>query len=135
MSSVTNVLAAVDIGTNSVHLVVARVDASAPAHLRRLDTPMVGRGRELDLIRQAFERTVDERNCHLFTLLGPAGIGKSRLVSSFVSDIGARATILRGRCLPYGEGITFWPLLEALPALGGAAAPVLERLAGSSDLF
>ena len=51
--------------------------------------------------------------CQLFTVLGVAGVGKSRLVAAFV-DEAHRATILRGRCLPYGEGITFYPLAEAL---------------------
>ena len=52
--------------------------------------------------------------CHLFTVLGAAGVGKSRLVAEFLDGLGERATVVRGRCLPYGEGITFWPLLEVV---------------------
>ncbi len=54
----------------------------------------------------------------LFTLLGPAGIGKSRLVADFLGRIGDGADVLRGRCLSYGEGITYWPLVEILVAIG-----------------
>ena len=61
-----------------------------------------------------------ESGCHLFTLLGTAGVGKSRLVAELLARLGETATILRGRCLHYGEGITFWPLIEALGPLGEA---------------
>ena len=81
---------------------------------RHLDAPMVGREREQSLLMRAFERTIADRSCQLFTIEGTAGIGKSRLMSAFVEVLGERATILRGRCLPYGDGITFYPLLEAL---------------------
>jgi tetratricopeptide (TPR) repeat protein len=73
---------------------------------------------------------VQESGCHLFTLLGVAGVGKSRLVSELLASIGDAATALSGRCLHYGEGITFWPLLEALSPAGEAAARVLEYLGG-----
>jgi tetratricopeptide (TPR) repeat protein len=75
---------------------------------------MVGRERELALLQGAFERTVNDRACQLFTVLGVGGVGKSRLMAAFVDELGDRATVLRGRCLPYGEGITFYPLAEAL---------------------
>ena len=58
------------------------------------------------------------RTCRLFTLLGPAGIGKSRLVADFLERVGDTADVLRGRCLSYGEGITYWPLVEILIAIG-----------------
>jgi hypothetical protein len=66
----------------------------------------------------------------LFTLLGVAGVGKSRLVSELLTLAGGEATVLSGRCLPYGEGITFWPMLEALSAVGEPARKVLEHLGG-----
>jgi class 3 adenylate cyclase/tetratricopeptide (TPR) repeat protein len=122
------------------------VRAGAPAFTRRLDSPMVGREREGGLLRQAFERSRDERACHLFTILGPAGIGKSRLVAELLKGIGAEATVVSGRCLPYGEGITYWPLLEILEALGRelelgspeetawAARKLLEEAAGRRPL-
>ena len=79
---------------------------------RRVDTPMVGRVRERRLLEQAFERSVADDGCHLFTVLGAAGVGKSRLVHDFLTQVRGEATVLRGRCLDYGEGITFWPLAE-----------------------
>ena len=88
---------------------------------RRLDSPMVGRERQLAQLRQAFEAAEGDAACQLFTLLGPAGVGKSRLVEEFVSDVGGRAEILRGRCLPYGEGITYFPVVEAIKQAAGLA--------------
>ena len=75
------------------------------AFARHLDAPMVGREREHRLLLEAWERVASERSCHLVTLLGPAGVGKSRLAAEFLDSIGS-GTIVRGTCLPYGEGIT-----------------------------
>ena len=97
------------------------VTPGAPAHARRADSPMVGRGSELELLRRAFERVVSESACHFFTLLGTAGVGKSRLLSEFAEGIRPGATILTGRCPPYGEGITFWPVLEVMRLATGLA--------------
>ena len=88
---------------------------------RRLDSPMVGRERRLAQLRQAYEAAVDDAACQLFTVLGPAGVGKSRLVEEFLSSIGSGATVLRGRCLPYGEGITYFPVVEAIKQAAGLA--------------
>ena len=107
---------------------LVRVDPVAPGVARHLDAPLVGRRRELHLLEAAFERTVTERGCHLFTLLGVAGVGKSRLVAELLAGMSGEAVVLRGRCLPYGEGITFWPLVEALMDVGEPAAATLERL-------
>jgi class 3 adenylate cyclase len=107
---------------------LVRVDPLAPGVTRHLDAPLIGRQRELGLLRQAFERAGSEQGCHLFTLLGVAGVGKSRLVAELLSLVEGEATVLRGRCLPYGEGITFWPLIEALMEVGEPAAATLERL-------
>jgi class 3 adenylate cyclase/tetratricopeptide (TPR) repeat protein len=95
------------------------VTRGAEGHARRLDAPMVGRQRELGQLRQAFKDVIAKRTLHLFVLLGAAGIGKSKLVHEFVVGISQRATVLRGRCLPYGEGITFWPIAEALRSAAG----------------
>jgi tetratricopeptide (TPR) repeat protein len=89
-------------------------DASTVA--RRLDSPMVGREREWALLSLAFDRAVGDRTCHLITVLGAAGVGKSRLVEEFVRSVESGVAVLRGRCLPYGEGITFWPVIEAVRA-------------------
>src|SRR5713226_1745702 len=93
----------------------------ALSHTRRFDSPMVGRERELTAIEEAFVRSVREQSCHLFTVLGPAGVGKSRLVSEALHAIGPRASVLRGTCSPYGEGITFWPALEVVKQATGIA--------------
>jgi hypothetical protein len=75
---------------------------------------LVGRQRELRLLIDTFERVRTERRAHLFTLVGNAGIGKSRLVGEVLARVGAGggARVLRGRVLPYGAGITYWPLME-----------------------
>jgi class 3 adenylate cyclase/tetratricopeptide (TPR) repeat protein len=95
------------------------VESGAEAHARRLDSPMVGRDRELRLLQEALDRAVSERTCHLFTLLGPAGVGKSRLVLEFLQRVTATTTVLRGRCLSYGEGITFFAVAEAVRGAAG----------------
>ncbi|HYR93020.1 MAG TPA: adenylate/guanylate cyclase domain-containing protein, partial [Methylomirabilota bacterium] len=75
---------------------------------------LVGRQRELRMLLDTFERVRTDRRAHLFTLVGNAGIGKSRLVGELLARIasGGEARVLRGRCLPYGAGITYWPLME-----------------------
>jgi class 3 adenylate cyclase/tetratricopeptide (TPR) repeat protein len=87
--------------------------------MRRHDTPLVGRRRELQLLSEAFDRANEEQACYLFTLLGTAGVGKSRLVHEFLGQMHERAQVLRARCLPYGEGITFWPVIELVQAAAG----------------
>jgi len=103
----------------AVRLLSVRV--LADAHTRRLDSPMVGRGSEFAQLRQAYGRAVEQRTCQLFTLLGPAGVGKSRLVAEFLSSVSAEARVIRGRCLSYGEGITYWPIGEAVRQAAGIA--------------
>jgi class 3 adenylate cyclase/tetratricopeptide (TPR) repeat protein len=90
------------------------VRPDAVGHERRLDSPMVGRERQLALLSQAFDNAVGDRASQLFTVLGTAGVGKTRLVDEFVRSLAAEASVLRGRCLPYGDGITFWPLAEVV---------------------
>jgi class 3 adenylate cyclase/tetratricopeptide (TPR) repeat protein len=85
-----------------------------------LHAPMVGRDEELSLLLTLFHRSATESRPNLVTLYGDAGVGKSRLTSEFV--LGAErvgATVVRGRCLPYGEGITYWPLAEILKGYAG----------------
>jgi predicted ATPase/class 3 adenylate cyclase len=86
----------------------------APSHARRLDSPLVGRDRECDLLRGAFDRAVQDNTCHLFTVLGPAGVGKSRLVLEFASDIHGRADVLSSSCVPYGEVAALEPVLDVV---------------------
>ena len=98
---------------------------------RHLEAPMVGREHELDRLRDVFDQAVRDRSCQLFTVLGAAGVGKSRLAHEFLSGLGA--LVVRGRCLPYGEGITYWPVVEVLKqlpevAVGTLAASTLQAL-------
>jgi class 3 adenylate cyclase len=99
---------------------LVQVASLSPMRTRRLDAPMVGRAREGALLEQAFERTVSDRACQLFTVLGAAGAGKSRLVEEFLSSLDG-ADVMRGRCLPYGEGITYFPVAEAMKEALGLA--------------
>ncbi|HJS26544.1 MAG TPA: adenylate/guanylate cyclase domain-containing protein [Actinomycetota bacterium] len=97
-----------------------QVASLSPVRTRRLDAPMVGRDRERALLQQAFERAVSDRACQLFTVLGAAGAGKSRLVEEFLAPL-ARADVMQGRCLPYGDGITYFPVTEAMKETLGLA--------------
>jgi class 3 adenylate cyclase/tetratricopeptide (TPR) repeat protein len=80
---------------------------------------LVGRRAELCLLRDAFDGVVASRRPALVTVVGPAGIGKSRLSRELTAAVAERATVLVGRCLPYGEGITYWPLAEVVRRLTG----------------
>ncbi len=95
------------------------VSPDAPGHARRQDSPLVGRTSELQLFEWAYQRTVRESTCHLFTVLGAAGVGKSRLVAEAVDALGEAATVLYARCLSYGQGITLWPVAEAVRQAAG----------------
>ncbi len=95
---------------------------------RRHDAPLVGRQIELAGLRSTYEDAVRERGCRLFTVVGAAGVGKSRLAYEFLGALDAR--VVRGRCLSYGQGIAYWPVVEilkqldALPSDPAAAAPL-----------
>jgi class 3 adenylate cyclase len=83
------------------------VDRSAEAISRRVGGRMIGRDREIGVLRGALERSVAQDACVLVTVLGSPGVGKSRLTHEFLAGARERALVLRGRCLPYGEGITW----------------------------
>jgi class 3 adenylate cyclase/tetratricopeptide (TPR) repeat protein len=97
-----------------------QVASLSPMRTRRLDAPMIGRDRERTLLDEAFARSASDRACQLFTVLGAAGAGKSRLVEEFLAEV-VDADVLRGRCLPYGDGITYFPVVEALKEYLGLA--------------
>ncbi len=110
------------------------VDAQATPLPRRDDARLVGRERERLLLAEKWERVVSERTCSLFTVVGVAGVGKSRLTAEFLSSLGD-VTAVRGRCLPYGEGITYRPVIEVVEQLRGVeldppAAGALRSLLG-----
>nr|MBA3366923.1 AAA family ATPase [Actinomycetota bacterium] len=91
------------------------VAVSTAAAERRFDSPLVGRERELGALAEAWERACGGTGCELVTVVGAAGVGKSRLAAEFLAA--AEATVVRGRCLSYGEGITYWPVVEVLKQL------------------
>jgi class 3 adenylate cyclase/tetratricopeptide (TPR) repeat protein len=111
---------------------VLGVIEGAPAYARRLDARLVGRTEELRKLRGAFASAVSARACRLVTVIGPAGIGKSRLATELSRDVRGQAQTLAGRCLPYGDGITFWPLVQIVGALGSDEG-IRELLAGVDD--
>ena len=104
---------------------------------RRHDAPFVGRERELALLRDAWDRVRAGQRCELVTVVGEAGVGKSRLVAEALASL--EATVLRGRCPPYGEGITYWPVVEVLkqldvPPPDGAAADAIAAVLGETEV-
>ena len=74
----------------------------------------VGRRAEMDLLSRTFEEAATARSARLVTVIGDAGVGKTRLIADFVRRVSSDATVMRGRCLAYGDGITFWPLVEII---------------------
>ena len=96
----------------------------------------VGRERELAIVQEAWQRVRAQRHCELVTVAGDAGVGKSRLAAEALASIDA--TITRGRCLPYGEGITYWPVVEVLKQLDPlppdeTAAAAIRALLGETE--
>ncbi|MEP7040625.1 MAG: adenylate/guanylate cyclase domain-containing protein, partial [Chloroflexota bacterium] len=81
---------------------------------RRSDSPMIGRDAEMAELRGVIAEAIEVNGCRMVTVVGDAGLGKSRLIAEFTAEQIERATVVRGRCLPYGDGITFWPLREAV---------------------
>jgi class 3 adenylate cyclase/tetratricopeptide (TPR) repeat protein len=110
------------------------VIAGAEPVARHPESVLVGRERERARLRREYEDTVADRACRLVTLLGPAGVGKSRLVADFLEHARREADVLHGRCLNYGEGITYWPLVELLLAIGVEPETVLGSSAAETQL-
>ena len=113
-------------------LVAYRLIAMRPVPERHRGALFVGRERELATLREVWARVEAERRCELVTIVGEAGIGKSRLVDEALASMDA--TVARGRCLPYGQGITYWPVVEVLtqldrrPSDEAVAAPIRSLL-------
>jgi tetratricopeptide (TPR) repeat protein len=104
----------------------------------RRRAPLVGREEELAVLVTALDESAASSSCRLVTIVGDAGVGKSRLTSEFLTTSRPRALVLSGRCLPYGEGITFWPVGEAVKGLAGivnddSATEVRTKLAALAD--
>ncbi|MCA1683324.1 MAG: AAA family ATPase, partial [Actinobacteria bacterium] len=86
----------------------------APPLAPRLEVALVGRRLELDVLGRTLVQAVTARGCRLVTVVGEPGVGKSRLAHEFLANAGQQATVLSGRALSYGEGITFWPIREVV---------------------
>jgi class 3 adenylate cyclase/tetratricopeptide (TPR) repeat protein len=84
----------------------------------KVSAPFVGRLSELDLLENTLARTIRDRRPHVFTVYGEPGVGKSRLIREFLAGVEG-TTILSGRALPYGEGVTYWPLAEMVKSAAG----------------
>jgi class 3 adenylate cyclase/tetratricopeptide (TPR) repeat protein len=112
---------------------VLAVTSDTPPQSTIMGSPFVGRQEELRLLRDTFERCVAERACRLVTVLGVAGIGKSRLVREALDEIKTGAGIVVGRCPPYGEGITYLPLLDIVRQLAPAGQAALTALVEGED--
>ena len=104
------------------------VDPAAAGFARRMDSPLVGRFEELARLRQELETVVAERDCRVVTIVGEPGVGKSRLAAELIASAGEEVLALEGKCLPYGTGITFWPLVEIVRRVN-----LGEVLAGEPD--
>ena len=120
-------------------IIVVNVIAPATGFQRRFEAQFVGRKRQREITETIFRDLVNTRTCHLLTVLGEAGVGKSRLVSEVTRSLPSETVVARGRCLPYGEGITYWPLADIVREItragGGnsgkqSVAAIAEILAG-----
>jgi class 3 adenylate cyclase len=147
ISAATRVLAGAAVDVEAVEpltvkgkrepLTVFRLVGARESAERPHDTVFVGRDHELTLLAEAWKQALAERRCRLATIVGDAGLGKSRLAAEALASIQAR--ILRGRCLPYGAGITYWPVVEVVRQLDAlpsdpAASAALRALLGDSEV-
>jgi class 3 adenylate cyclase/tetratricopeptide (TPR) repeat protein len=98
------------------------IDAGVSGTAHRLDSPLVGRADELDRLLRLFDEVVATRTCRVVTVVGEAGVGKSRLARELITAVAERALVVEGRCLPYGTGITYWPVVEIVRSIAGLSA-------------
>lgn len=95
-------------------LVLVGVSAHTTGFERRFEVPFIDRERPRAVIDSLLRDVVSRKGSHLLTILGSAGIGKSRLIVEFAEGAPGEVIVARGRCLPYGEGITYWPLADII---------------------
>jgi DNA-binding SARP family transcriptional activator len=123
----TQELAAAAIETESAgpdRFILRSAQAAARPLAPRLDAPLVGRDEEMRQLQAACAVASQEQVTTLVTVIGEAGLGKTRLVYEVAGRLGQEMNVLTGRCLSYGEGITFWPLREVVrQASGGHESP------------
>jgi class 3 adenylate cyclase/tetratricopeptide (TPR) repeat protein len=113
------------------------VRSSAEQVFRRLGSPLVGREAEQEVLHRLYRGALEEQSCELVTVLGPAGIGKTRLAQEVAARLFG-ATVVQGRCLPYGDGITFFPVVEMVRSLASITADdpperIRARIAALTD--
>jgi len=114
---------------------ITAVAAGAPGVARLLDAPLVGRSDELAELRRAFEEARERRELRLVTVVGEAGVGKTRLANELAASVRESATVLVGHCVSYGEGATYLPVAEVVRALApdGSEAAIAALLADERD--
>jgi DNA-binding SARP family transcriptional activator len=107
----------------------------APAYARRLDAPLVGRQEELERLRGAYANAMSDEHCRVVTIVGEAGIGKTRLARELVEALRAEARVLVGRCVSYGDGATYLPIAEIVRAAAGepSLTAIRSLLEGEDD--
>jgi hypothetical protein len=114
---------------------LGEVITDAPAYARRLDAPLVGRQEELERLRGAYANAISDEHCRVVTIVGEAGIGKTRLARELVEALRAEARVLVGRCVSYGDGATYLPIAEVVRAAAGEPSLTAIRalLEGDDD--
>ncbi len=110
---------------------LAGVTPDTPGHARRFDTPVVGRERELAALGHAFDRAGAGAGCQLVTVLGDAGVGKTRLLRAFADRLGKRAVVLYASCPAYGEDAG-GKLVGRLTCQAAGAAGAADQAAGAT---
>ena len=139
ISRQTQELAAAAIETESAgpdRFILLSAHAAMRPLALRLDAPLVGRDEEMRRLEAACAQAIREEVTMLVTVIGEAGLGKTRLVQDFAERLGSEANVLTGRCLPYGEGITFWPLREIVRQAGAdpdSPGRIKDLLGGEAD--
>jgi DNA-binding SARP family transcriptional activator len=106
----------------------------APAYARRLDAPLVGREAELERLRDTYTNARAERHCRVVTVVGEAGIGKTRLARELIAPLRDEARVLVGRCVSYGEGATYLPIAEIVQQVASEQSLAgIRALLGDED--
>ncbi|MFK3967938.1 ATP-binding protein [Ensifer adhaerens] len=108
-------------------IIVVGVIERATGFQHRFETPFIGRKRQLAMIGTIFADLASNRACHLLTVLGEAGVGKSRLVSEVAGNLPGEMIVAHGRCLPYGDGITYRPLADIVREITRVGADDLGK--------
>ena len=102
------------------------VEPGVAGVMRQMDAPLVGRAAELARLGVELGRATADRSCRVVAIVGEPGVGKSRLAAELVASLDEKALVLEGRCLPYGSGITYWPLVEVVQRLDLGAVLAAE---------